>query len=324
MDPTADAPRAPKLRSGTLLVVVLVALGAAVVGIFWLRAALDESRGAREEERARANRLEKERDDARERAQREAERANALDRTLANTKDLSQELRRARDLIEELQSEMGRARQRLDEEGRKRLEAEGQLERAQSERDLLKERLTQATTAVGRLTSSLSSLTQTNQALQAQVASLESAAEQAREGLADSNSSRNRDAMKLDALRTKHEQLLNERKSLEAHVVKLSDDVRELKFHLGRYREKFGDLPSPKRRHMNGRVSVVRDGLVAISLGAKDGVKPGYVFTVSRGSNYVAQITITDVQEKVSIGTVDADMSSSHAPPKVGDRVTSR
>ncbi len=42
--------------------------------------------------------------------------------------------------------------------------------------------------------------------------------------------------------------------------------------------------------------------MAVISLGSEDGVRPGYRYTVSRGSTYVGVIEITDVQARQSAG----------------------
>ena len=57
--------------------------------------------------------------------------------------------------------------------------------------------------------------------------------------------------------------------------------------------------------------------IVVISLGSEDGVKPGYRYTVSRGSSFVAQIQITTVQTKQAAGKVMTGMSK--GPVRAGD-----
>jgi predicted nucleic acid-binding Zn-ribbon protein len=61
------------------------------------------------------------------------------------------------------------------------------------------------------------------------------------------------------------------------------------------------------------------ENIVVISLGAEDGVKEGFRYTLSRGTNYVATIQITNVQAKQAAGKVMSGMSKSAVAP--GDDV---
>ena len=57
--------------------------------------------------------------------------------------------------------------------------------------------------------------------------------------------------------------------------------------------------------------------IVVVSLGAEDGVKEGFRYTLSRGNQYVATIQITNVQAKQSAGKVMTGMSK--MPVAAGD-----
>jgi DNA repair exonuclease SbcCD ATPase subunit len=59
--------------------------------------------------------------------------------------------------------------------------------------------------------------------------------------------------------------------------------------------------------------------IVVISLGSEDGVKAGFKYTVSRGSSFVAEIQITNVQTKSAAGKVLTGLGKS--PIKSGDDV---
>ena len=59
--------------------------------------------------------------------------------------------------------------------------------------------------------------------------------------------------------------------------------------------------------------------IVVISVGSEDGVKAGFKFTVSRGSSFVAEIQITNVQTKSAAGRVLSGLSKS--PVRAGDDV---
>ena len=59
--------------------------------------------------------------------------------------------------------------------------------------------------------------------------------------------------------------------------------------------------------------------IVVISLGSEDGVKAGYKYTVSRGSSFVAEIQITNVQTKSAAGKVLTGLGK--MPVKTGDDI---
>jgi len=59
--------------------------------------------------------------------------------------------------------------------------------------------------------------------------------------------------------------------------------------------------------------------IVVISLGSEDNVKAGFKYTVSRGSSFVAEIQITNVQTKSAAGRVLTGLGKS--PVRVGDDV---
>ena len=79
--------------------------------------------------------------------------------------------------------------------------------------------------------------------------------------------------------------------------------------------------PQPSQQ---GRVLAADGGanVVVISLGAEDGVKEGFEYRVSRGSNYVGRIRITNVESKKSAGRSIMDLQKSPIQP--GDLITSR
>ena len=84
-----------------------------------------------------------------------------------------------------------------------------------------------------------------------------------------------------------------------------------------------GDVPMDQPAHAGQILSVDNSANVAIiSLGAEDGVRPGFRYTVSRGNQYVTMIEITDVQAKQSAGRSIKTLQK--ADIQRGDRVMSR
>ena len=63
-------------------------------------------------------------------------------------------------------------------------------------------------------------------------------------------------------------------------------------------------------------------GIYVISLGSEDSVKVGYKYTVSRGSHYVGQITVTGVEAKMANASSVAGMSN--GPIQVNDDISNR
>lgn len=60
-------------------------------------------------------------------------------------------------------------------------------------------------------------------------------------------------------------------------------------------------------------------GIAVLSVGAKDGVKPGMPFEIYREDKPIAKVLITEVRNSVS-GAVVQELASSNDPVRVGDR----
>jgi len=121
--------------------------------------------------------------------------------------------------------------------------------------------------------------------------------------------------------------LLAQKQALEARVEELMEELRSARIQNeerspvvreGAYVD-LVESPQPE-----GQVLRVDEtaGLAVISLGTEDGVRPGFRYTVSRGSSYVAILEITDVQARESAGRILRSLKKSE--PQVGDRVRSR
>jgi hypothetical protein len=121
------------------------------------------------------------------------------------------------------------------------------------------------------------------------------------------------------------------RVGLEQQVNELSDQVttiaaekgdverkaRELEFWLNKYREKYG--PMEAGEGAPGVVMAVRGPLVSISVGSADKVRPGDIYHLSRGNQYVGFIRIRTVDKNLSVGDFDLNNVGSGAPPQPGD-----
>jgi hypothetical protein len=113
------------------------------------------------------------------------------------------------------------------------------------------------------------------------------------------------------------------RKSAEGAVADANRRVQELEAELEGWRTRFPNTqPGNAQPAITpGKVLAADNamGLVVISLGEEDGLKRGYEYIVSRGSQYVATIKITDVQAKKATGSVVKGMQKS--PVQANDTV---
>jgi hypothetical protein len=113
------------------------------------------------------------------------------------------------------------------------------------------------------------------------------------------------------------------RKSAEGVVADTNRKVQQVEAELEAYRTQFPNFKGGTAQPAisPGKVLAADNamGLVVISLGEEDGLKRGYEYIVSRGSQYVATIKITDVQAKKATGTVVKGMQKS--PVQANDTV---
>jgi hypothetical protein len=112
-------------------------------------------------------------------------------------------------------------------------------------------------------------------------------------------------------------QLQTETANSNALAARLNDTREKLastEMALEGYKARYGsDIAGAPQPNHGGRILAARnnDNVYVISLGAEDGVKPGFRYTVSRGDNYVAVIQIREVQSKQSAGFSVKDIEKS-------------
>jgi len=113
--------------------------------------------------------------------------------------------------------------------------------------------------------------------------------------------------------------LLNDQvQELSANKGDLERALREANFWIGEYRKRYGDLTGVAKG-ADGRVQNVRDNLVVISVGSKDGVRVGDTYHLRRGATYVGQIRIDKVEANMAVGVFDNEFAGDGAPPQTGD-----
>lgn len=124
------------------------------------------------------------------------------------------------------------------------------------------------------------------------------------------------------------ENLMAQKQGLEARVEELAGQLRSAQLTAETATARAGgagatDVPMDQPAHTGQVLSVDALANVAIiSLGSEDGVRPGFRYTVSRGSQFVGMLEITDVQAKQSAGRSIKSLEKSTI--QRGDRAMSR
>lgn len=116
--------------------------------------------------------------------------------------------------------------------------------------------------------------------------------------------------------------------SLEKELNKSKSDLEESKILIDSARSAgvdFEAIHSPEAP-VDGKVMTVSNevNLVMISVGADDGVKKGYHFTVYRGSLYIGQIVIEDVFKDMSSARMKLETMAKSQQVLEGDNVSTR
>ena len=107
----------------------------------------------------------------------------------------------------------------------------------------------------------------------------------------------------------------NERQNaqqLKTRVSALTDEKAALELQVEGMGAGGAGVPGVPQPAHTGRILSADNGnnVYVLSLGQEDGVKIGYKYTVSRGSQFVAEIEITDVQAKQSAGRAIRNMKA--------------
>ncbi len=75
---------------------------------------------------------------------------------------------------------------------------------------------------------------------------------------------------------------------------------------------------APRYSNITGLISEVSENLVSISIGSADGVREGMKFHVTRGTTFICDIVITDVDTDIAAGVIELRSSA----PRAGDTVS--
>ncbi len=163
---------------------------------------------------------------------------------------------------------------------------------------------TRAQRTVDQLSNSLNSARDMGAALQSDNNNL-------RDNLKSAQDDRDAKVAQVNALQ---QQLTNETekgKSLESKLASANEKIKRQGFEIAYIKDKFpGIIASNQPAHSGKVLAVDNDANVFVmSLGKEDGVESGFQYIVSRGSEYIATIQITDVQAKQSAGRAIKSLS---------------
>ncbi len=179
-----------------------------------------------------------------------------------------------------------------------------QVQHMQEAYNAAAENLTRAQRAVDQLTNSLNATRALNDALNKDNGQL-------RDNLTASQNDRDAKVSMVNALQM---QLNNEKEranSLETKLATANETIERQGFSLEFFRSRFPGVEAVAQPAHSGRILAAnnKDNVFVISLGEEDGVKAGFQYIVSRGSEYIATIQISDVQAKQSAGFALKGMS---------------
>ena len=204
-------------------------------------------------------------------------------------------------------------------------EVKKEAQEVRQQNDLLKESFNQASTQLTTATAALKAAQETIQ----QQRTLIDGLNQERAALAQAKASaiqaKEAAVRNLNEKEVQFGNLLEAKQALEARIEELKNQLRsaQLTAETAVAKGGAGDVPMDQPAHLGQILDVDNEANIAvISLGAEDGVRAGFRYTVSRGSEYVAMIEITDVQAKQSAGRAIKGLQK--APIQRGDRVMTR
>jgi hypothetical protein len=192
--------------------------------------------------------------------------------------------------------------------------------------DLLKEAFNQASTQLTQATAALEKAQDTIRSNQTLIDALQGERAKNSEALRVAQDAKEAAIRNLAEKEQQFENLMAQKQALEAQLEDTKNQLRSAQLTAETAVAKAGgagDVPMDQPAH-GGQILAVdpATNVAIISLGAEDGVRPGYRYTVSRGSQYVGMIEITDVQAKKSAGR--SIKSLQKVDIQRGDRVMSR
>lgn len=131
------------------------------------------------------------------------------------------------------------------------------------------------------------------------------------------------------------------KRTLQEQLQKITEEKEQLSGDLARYRAVHGSmmsvnagattdaiLPVPADRSLSATIVGVRrnpDATMAeISVGSRDGVKPGWVMIIADGQNFIGNLRITDVDVGRAVGIVELEDRETRGEVRAGQRAIAR
>jgi len=193
--------------------------------------------------------------------------------------------------------------------------------------DLLKSSFDHASGQLGAATTALVKAQETIKAQRQMIDGLQQEHTTLREAIRQALEQKDAAVRNLNAKEIQFEGLLANKQDLEKQITDLKEKLRSANLTAETAIAKTGagaeEVPMDQPAHTGQVLGADNDANIAvISLGAEDGVRPGFRYVVSRGRDYVATIVITDVQAKQSAGRAIKGLSK--GPIMRGDHVMSR
>ena len=223
-----------------------------------------------------------------------AEEVKAHDTTRA-TKD--EEIASLRGRLNALQTDLQKTQSEAEKLRAESTRVAGENTHLREAYNQLSENATRASRAVDTLTASLNAQRELTQQLQTQNNTLS-------DNLKAAQDDRDAKVAQVNALQ---QQLTNEtenRKSLEGKLAGAQETIKRQGFEIAYFKDKMPGLVASNQPAHSGRILAADNdaNVFVISLGEEDGVKAGFQYIVSRGSEYVATIQINNVQAKQAAG----------------------
>lgn len=138
------------------------------------------------------------------------------------------------------------------------------------------------------------------------------------DSLNKANDEKNAAVKMQNALEANLADLQRQYKDVLAKLSESSTSLERANFELENWRKKHpGDGPGTEQPYQTAKVLTAdnANNIVVISLGAEDGVKVGYRYTISRGNQYIGTLTVTSTQAKMAAGK----MTMGGGQPMPGD-----
>jgi hypothetical protein len=119
-------------------------------------------------------------------------------------------------------------------------------------------------------------------------------------------------------LRQANDRLRREVEELRAELANVRQELERTAESLWRYKHEFGDM-SDCHKGRGGRVLAAHGHAIELSEGAEDGVRPGDVFALRRGADYVGLAMVKEVRENNAYAHVEQQNRGKAFPPRAGD-----